>query len=83
MGLILKLGTGMVARFLGLLAEHLAQWLFQQVSEGADDTGYSFSQLQQFARWFLRMLAGQLGGRSRHHFSEYEEDHEPGLYGAR
>lgn len=83
MGLLLKLGTGMVARFLGLLAEHLAQWLFQQVSEGVDDTGYSLSQLQQFARWFLKMLAGQLCGRSRHHFSEYEEDHDLGLYGAR
>jgi len=81
MGLLLKLGTGVVARFLGLVAEHLAQWLFNQVSEGADDTGYSLSQLRQFGRWFLRMLAGRLCGSSGRHFSDYEEGFHPGLYG--
>lgn len=83
MGLLLKLATGMGARFLGLLAEHLAQWLFQQVSEGADEAAYSLSQLHQFSRWFLRMLAGQLCGRSRHQYDQYEEDYQPGFYGAR
>jgi hypothetical protein len=82
MRMLLKLGTGMLARFLGMLAEHLAQWLFHQVSEGAGDA-CSVTQLQQFARWFLKMLAGQLCGRSRHHLDQYEDDLQPGFYGAR
>ncbi len=82
MGLFLKLGAGFVARFIGLLAENLAVWLFNQVNDGADDTDLLL-QLRQFGRWFLRMLAGQLCSGSRHHFDAYEEDFPSGVYGAR
>lgn len=83
MQLLLKLGTGLLARFAGLLAENFAVWLFNQVNEGADQTADTLSQLRQFGRWFLRMMAGQLCGRSRQSLNEYEEDYHPGFYGAR
>ncbi len=35
MRLLLKLGTGTVARFLGMLAEHFAQWLFHELETPA------------------------------------------------
>ena len=82
MRLLLKLGAGVIARFLGLLAEHLAQWLFHEVSDGSDDTGESFADIVNFCRWFVRTLAAQLCGRSRRQFDEYGED-EPGFFGAR
>ena len=83
MQLLLKLGAGVLARFVGMLAEHFAQWLFHEVSEGAESACESLSELMQFGRWFLRNLAGQLCGRSRRHFSGYEEDYQPDFYGAR
>ena len=82
MELLLKLGTGLAARFLGLVAENFALWMFNQVNEGADETADTLSQLRQFGRWFLQMLAGQLCGRSRHQFND-EDDYHPGLYGTR
>jgi hypothetical protein len=83
MRLLLKLGTGVVVRFFGLLAESFAQWLFHEVSEGAEDSGESLSDIWNFCRWFVRTLAGQLCGRFRHQFDQSEEDYQPGFYGAR
>lgn len=84
MRLLLKLGAGVVARFIGLLAEHFAQWLFHEVSEGAEAAADSLSEFWEFGKWFVRTLAGQLGGsRSRYHFDRYEEDYQPGFYSGR
>jgi len=82
MRLLLKLGAGVVARFAGLLAEHFAQWLFYEVSEGEEGAD-SLTELWQFCQWFLRMLGGQLCGRSRRQFDEYGEEHDPGFFGVR
>jgi len=83
MRLLFKLGAGVIARFAGLLAEHFAQWLFHEVSEGADDSGDSLADLWNFCHWFVRTLAGQLCGRSRRQFDEYGEDQDPAFFGAR
>lgn len=83
MHLLLKLGTGVLARFIGLLAEHLAQWIFHEVSDGSDNAGNVLGNFVAFCRWFLRTLAGQLAGRASRRFDEYGEEHEPGFFGAR
>lgn len=80
MRLLLKLGAGVVVRFVGLLAEHFAQWLFHEVSEGEGDAD-SLAGLWQFCQWFLRMR--QLCGRSRRQLDEYGEEYEPAFFGAR
>lgn len=82
MRLLLKLGAGVVVRFVGLLAESFATWLFHEVSE-SEDGGDSLTDIWNFCRWFVRTLAGQLCGRSRRQFDEYGEDHEPAFFGAR
>ena len=83
MHLLLKLGAGVLARFVGMLAEQFAQWLFHEVSEGSDDPTRSLSELCHFGRWFVRMVASQLGGRQRRQFDGYEEEYQPDFYGAR
>ena len=83
MRLMLKLGAGILARFVGMFTEHFAQWLFGQISEGEDEIGESFSDLCRFFKWFMRTLAAQLGGRSRRRFDEYGDEYEPGFYGGR
>ena len=82
MQLLWKLGIGISARFLGMLAEHFAQWVFHEVSEGAETACESLSDLLQFGRWFLKMLAGQLCGRSRPRFEGYGGEFHPDYYGA-
>jgi len=81
MRLLLKLGSGVLVRFVGMLAESFAQWLFHEVSEGGDGRE-SLTDIWEFCRWFVRTLAGQLCGRARRQFDEYEGDFHPGLYGA-
>lgn len=80
MRLLLKLGAGLLARFLGLLTERFAEWLFQQVSEGAEDAGESLADICSFGRWFIQDLAAQLGGRRRR--LQYGDDYEQGLFEA-
>lgn len=84
MQLLLKLGAGVLARFIGLLADHFAQWLFHEVSEGADAAATdSLSQFLEFGQWFIKTLAAQLCGRPRHHFDGYEDEYQPGFFGSR
>lgn len=78
---LVKFAFGVLARFLAQLAEQLAQWLFNDVSEGADETDSYLEELWAFATWFLRSLAAQLGGR-RHNYGRYDDDYQSGLYGA-
>lgn len=79
MRLLLKLGAGLLARFLGLLTERFAEWLFQQVSEGAEEAGESLKDLCTFGRWFIQDLAAQLSGRRRLHCGD---EYEQGLFEA-
>jgi hypothetical protein len=83
MRLLLKLGTGVIVRFVALLAESFATWLFHEVSEGGEEAGESLTDIWNFCRWFVRTLAGQLCGRSRRQFDEYGEAYEPAFFGAR
>jgi hypothetical protein len=78
----LTFGIGVVARFISLLAEQFAQWLFEEVSEGAEGVAHSFSALWDFMESFVRSLAGHLSGGSRRRFEEYEEC-QPRYYGSR
>lgn len=81
MRLLFKLSAGVIVKFLGLLAESFAGWLFHEVSE-AEDGGESFTDIWSFCRWFVKSLAAQLCGR-RHQLDQYEDDCQPGFYGAR
>src|SRR5262245_43254786 len=74
----LTFGIGVAARFVSLLAEQFAQWLFQEVAEGADEVAHSFSQLWEFVQSFVRSLAGNFC-RRRRRFDEFEE-YQPGYY---
>jgi hypothetical protein len=76
----LKFAVAMLARVVGTIAEQLAQWLFHQVSTGTESGLDLLDDLRQFARRFLRMVAGQFCGRSRTHYDEYGEEWQPGLY---
>lgn len=77
----IKFTIGLAARTLGLVAEHFAQWLFHQVSSGAE-CGLGFlDDVWEFGQALLRMLAGQLSGRrSSRRFDDYGEDLQSGLY---
>jgi len=61
-------GISMLARFIGILAEHFAQWVLHRISDGRAD----FSDLRGFGESFWQMLAGQLCGRSVRYEEEYE-----------
>jgi hypothetical protein len=75
-----KFTIGMLARVLGLIADHFAQWLLHQVSSGGEH-GLSFlDDVWEFGQALLRMLAEQFGGRSRPRYAEYGDDLHPGLY---
>ena len=75
-----KFSLAMTARTIGMLAEHFAQWLFHQVSNGADAAGDFLEDVWEFCQWFLQMTAGQLCGRSSRRNGSYEEEWQPGLY---
>ncbi|OAI48657.1 hypothetical protein AYO44_06755 [Planctomycetaceae bacterium SCGC AG-212-F19] len=79
---ILKFAFGVLARFLAQVAEQLARWLFDDVSQGRDEDedAWSVVELWDFARWFLRNLAGHLGGRSPR-YDGYDHQYQPGFYG--
>jgi hypothetical protein len=76
----LKFGLGCLARLLGMVAEQWAQWLFHQVSTGAESGLDLLAESWQFCQWFLRMLAGQFSGRSRPQYDDYGEEMRPGLF---
>jgi len=73
-------GVGMIARFVGLLAEHFAQWLLHRIRDGREAGADLLAELSQFGEWFLQMLAGQLCGRPANHFDRYEEEYQPRYY---
>lgn len=83
MRLLLKLGSGVLVRFVGMIAESFALWIFHEVSEGAEDSGESLADIWSFCIWFVRRLASQLCGRGGRQFDEYGEEHEPAFFGAR
>ena len=75
-----KFSIGLVSHVVGLVAEHFAHWLFQQVSSG-DDGWNLLDNLRQFGQAFLQMVAGQLSGHStRGRYDHQEQDWEPGQY---
>jgi hypothetical protein len=76
----IKFSIAVLARTLGLVAEHFAQWLFHQVSEGAEYGLGFLDDVWEFGQALLRMLAEQFGGRSRRRYDEYGDDLHPGLY---
>ncbi len=76
----LKFTLGMLARTLGLVAEHFAKWLFHQVSDGAQYGLGFLDDLWEFGQALVRMLAEQFGGRSRHRDADYGDDLHAGLY---
>jgi hypothetical protein len=77
---LMTFGIGLTARFVALLAEQFAQWVFHRVSEGAEAGFDLLAELWHFCRWFLRSTAGDFCGRSGRYRSDYEEEWQPGAY---
>ena len=76
-------GLGIIARILGVILAHYADWMMHKVAEGADVGRGFVADLGKFARRVLRVFAGQMCGRSirRYEDCEEQERYEPSLFG--
>lgn len=80
MNQLFAFSVSMVARFVGLLAEHFAQWVLHRIRDGGEASADFLAELWLFGDCFVQMLAGQLCGRPVQHIGRYEEEYEPAYY---
>jgi len=71
--------TGLLAHAVGVIATTYADWLMQQIADGADASVDFWRDLKRFCRWLVRVLSEQLSGERRQHH-RYEEDWRTGMY---
>lgn len=72
MNVAITVGVGLLAKFLAMLAEHLAEWLLHRVSEEVEARKEFVEEVWDFVSWFFKSFAGGLCGRSRNLFHEEE-----------